>query len=212
MSIWFFVCVACFCIIVPLHFRSVEHMKLHQNYGKPKGIKIGRIYGTISGTFESIILIGLWTSPQPSFTIPLASKVAISIAGRSIPMLHLMIALPLTLVGAWFGLEGVKATGLETAETHASPPQIIATGVYSIVRHPQYIGWILAHIGISLLLSIWYSLLFTPILLAIIYLFSRKEEEELIKEFGNDYIQYQQKVPMLIPGWREKFEEKPSDS
>jgi protein-S-isoprenylcysteine O-methyltransferase Ste14 len=42
-------------------------------------------------------------------------------------------------------------------------------------------------VGISFLLSAWYSLLSTPLMIALVYLISRKEEEELIKEFGKKY-------------------------
>ncbi|MFQ6126149.1 MAG: methyltransferase family protein [Candidatus Heimdallarchaeota archaeon] len=59
---------------------------------------------------------------------------------------------------------------------------MLTTGVYSIVRHPQYFGWILAHIGISVILSVQYSMLFTPVLVALIYLISKKEDE-FIKVF-----------------------------
>ena len=201
MSVWFFVCVASFFVVTFLHFKSVEHLKLQQKYGEEKGKMIGRIYGTISGTLEFILLIGLWASPQPSFVIPLFSDVSTFIAGRSIPVLHLMISLPLILIGAWFGIEGVRGLGLELAETHASPPKIITSGAYSIVRHPQYCGWILAHIGISILLSVGYSMLFTPVLLILIYLIARKEEDELIKEFSKEYLDYRKDVPLMIPGW-----------
>ena len=199
MFVLFFVCVVFLFVTVPLHFISVEHTKLQKKYGKNKGIKIGKIYGMISGTTEFIILIGLWVSPQPKFLTPIFPNFAISIVNLSIPILHLIISLPLTAIGAWFGIEGVRTTGMEVAETHASPKKIVTTGAYSIVRHPQYFGWILAHIGISVLLSVWYSMLFTPFLLVIIYLLSRKEEHELIKEFGKEYHDYQKMVPMLIP-------------
>lgn len=202
MSVWFFICAASFFIVTFLHFISVEHTKLQEKYGEEKGIKIGKIYGTISGTMEFVLLIGLWISPQPTFIIPLFSNLAISIFNRSIPILHLIIFLPLTAVGAWFGIEGARTVGMEVAETHCSPKKIVTTGVYSIVRHPQYFGWILAHIGITILLSVWYSMLFTPVLLALIYLMSKKEEEELFKEFGNEYKEYQKDVPMLIPRWK----------
>ena len=202
MSVWFFICAACFFIAIPLHFKSVEHTKLQKKYGKKKGIKVGKICGTISGTVEFIILVGLWVSPQPTFVIPIFSNLAISIVNLSIPILHLIISLPLTAVGAWFGIEGVRATGMKVAETHCLPKKIVTTGVYSIVRHPQYLGWILAHIGISILLSVWYSMLFTPVLLALIYLISKKEEDELIEEFGKEYEDYRKEVSMLIPRWK----------
>jgi len=45
-------------------------------------------------------------------------------------------------------------------------------------------------------------MLFTPVLLILIYLISKKEEDELINEFGKEYKDYQKKVPMLIPRWK----------
>jgi len=193
--------VSFFFIAIFLHFKSVEHTKLQEKYGKEKGIKLGRIYATISSS-EFIFWMGLWISPQPTFIIPIFPSLVISIAGLSIPILHLAISLPLIMVGAWFGIEGVRETGMELAETHCSPKRILNTGVYSTVRHPQYFGWILAHVGISILLSVWYSTLFTPILVALIYLISKKEENELVKEFGKEYVDYKREVPMLIPRWK----------
>ena len=202
MSVWFFICAACFFFVTPLHFKSVEHVKLQKKYGKKKGVTIGKIFGMISGTTEFIILIGLWLSPQPTFVIPIFSHFSISIFNLSSSILHLIISLPLTVIGAWLGIEGVRATGMAVAETHCLPKKIVTAGVYSIVRHPQYFGWILTHIGVSVLLSVWYSMLFTPVLLILIYLISKKEEDELIKEFGKEYKDYQKKVPMLIPRWK----------
>ncbi|MFB0567827.1 MAG: isoprenylcysteine carboxylmethyltransferase family protein, partial [Candidatus Bathyarchaeia archaeon] len=86
----------------------------------------------------------------------------------------------------------------KVAETHRAE-RIVTAGVYSMVRHPQYLGGLLAHVGISFLLSAWYSLLSTPLMAVLIYLISRKEEEELIREFGKEYEDYKKKVPMLIP-------------
>ena len=198
---WFLICALFFFLAIFLHVKSVEHINLQEKYGKEKGIKVGRIYGMFSSS-EFIFWMGLWLSPQPIFIIPLFSTSIISITGLSIPILNLILSLPLILVGAWFGIEGVRETGMELAETHCSPKKILNTGIYSTVRHPQYLGWILAHIGISILLSVGYSMLFTPVLIVLIYLISKKEEDELIKEFGKEYEDYQKQVPMLIPRWK----------
>ena len=93
---------------------------------------------------------------------------------------------------------GVRQTTLKVAETHRTET-IVTTGVYSIIRHPQYFGGLLAHVGISFLLSGWYSLLATPLMVVLVYLISKKEEKELVKEFGKEYKDYKKKVPMLIP-------------
>jgi len=201
MSIWFFICVVGLTLALPLHFWSVEHQKLQRKYGKERGIKIGNIFGTISGGMEFLFLIGLWISPQPRFTVHVLSSSSISIpfVNFSIPILHLMIALPFVLAGAWLAIKAVKALGLEVAEVHGKPRKIMTSGPYSVVRHPQYFGAILVQIGMSFLFSAWYSLLFTPVYIFYNYLISWKEEKELIREFGREYKNYQKKVPMFIP-------------
>jgi protein-S-isoprenylcysteine O-methyltransferase Ste14 len=165
-------------IAIILHFKSVEYVKLQKKYGKEKGTRVGKILGAVSGTMEFVFLIGLWISPQPKFTIPIFSNLTFLFADISIPLLNLVVSLSLIMPGAWIA---------------------IWAGAYSIVRHPQYFGWILAHIGMSVLFSVSYSMLFTPILLALIYLISKKEEEELIREFGNEYEDYKKNVLMLMP-------------
>jgi protein-S-isoprenylcysteine O-methyltransferase Ste14 len=110
----------------------------------------------------------------------------------------LLIFIPFFVVGAWFGVKGVIQTSLRVAEIHRAE-RIVTSGVYSIIRHPQYFGGILAHIGFSFLLSALYSLLVTPLVIAIIYVISWKEENELTKEFGQEYVEYRSKVPLLIP-------------
>jgi protein-S-isoprenylcysteine O-methyltransferase Ste14 len=196
---WFLICVACMFIAVVLHFKSVEHIKLQKNYGKKRGIRFGKIFGAISGTMEFVFLIGLWISPQPKFAVPIFSNLALSVVDISIPLLNLVVSLSLIIPGAWIAIWAVRATGLEVAETHCTPIKLTSLGAYLIVRHPQYLGWILAHIGMSILFSVSYSMLFTPVLIALIYLISKKEEQELIKEFGKEYEDYEKRVPMLIP-------------
>jgi protein-S-isoprenylcysteine O-methyltransferase Ste14 len=186
--------------ILPIYFLSVEHLKLQKKYGKKKGTRIAEIFGLISGWSFFIFWFGVWISPQPQFIIPFLSNIIIQIPTTqfSISIVHLTISLPFLIFGSWFGIKGVKETTLKVAETHRTK-KIITTGAYSIVRHPQYLGGLLAHIGISLVLSSFYSLLSTPLIILIIYIISKKEEKELIREFGNRYKEYKKKVPMLLP-------------
>jgi protein-S-isoprenylcysteine O-methyltransferase Ste14 len=92
----------------------------------------------------------------------------------------------------------VTEIGLKVAETHRAE-RVISAGVYSRVRHPQYLGAILSHIGVSFLLSAYFSLLVTPLVIVINWILCWKEEKELVREFGEDYLKYQEIVPMLVP-------------
>jgi protein-S-isoprenylcysteine O-methyltransferase Ste14 len=186
--------------MVPLHFLSVEHLKLQQKYGKEKGIKIGNLFGLISGWGFFLFWFGVWLSPQPRFTLPILSDLIlfIPIINVSFSLIHLIISIPFIIIGAWFGIGSVRETTLKVAETHRAK-KVVISGLYSVIRHPQYFGGILAHIGISFLLSSFLSLITTPVVIILNYLVSWKEEKELIKEFGKEYEEYKKKVPMFIP-------------
>jgi len=205
MHIWFFICLSAVVITVPLHFLSVEHLKLQEKYGKDKGTRIAEIYGLVSGWAFFFFWMGTWVSPQPRFTVPILENlsVLIPVVNLSIPLAHLIICTLFLVPGAWLAINGVKETTLKVAETHRTD-EIVIKGVYSIIRHPQYFGGLLSHVGISFLLSASYSLMSTPVMIVVIFLISRKEEKELIREFGKKYEDYKKKVPMLIPRLRKR--------
>jgi protein-S-isoprenylcysteine O-methyltransferase Ste14 len=194
-----------FIAMVPVHFISVEHQKLERKYGKKKGYKIGEIYGLISGWGLFAFWFGIWVSPQPRFTIPILQDQSFLLPAIncSIPLLHTVICLIFLIPSIWLAIKGVRETTLKTAETHRTE-KIVTTGVYSLVRHPQYLGGLLAHIGISVLLSAGYSSLITPLLTILLLLISKKEEKELIREYGRIYEDYRRNVPMFIPTLKKK--------
>jgi protein-S-isoprenylcysteine O-methyltransferase Ste14 len=203
MSIWFLISLIGVFAVVPIHFLSVEHNRLENRFGPEKGKRIGAILGMTSGWGIFIFLIGLWISPQPRFLIPFLQEIVISIPlfvipGLEIPLLHLILAIIITIPGAWLGIKGVTEIGLEAAETHR-PERVISTGLYARMRHPQYTGAILSHIGITFLFSSFYSLLVSPIVIVINYVLCWKEEKELVREFGEEYENYRKSVPMFIP-------------
>lgn len=203
MATWFFACLGGLLATTPPYFLSVEHKKLQKRYGKEKGTKIGKALGVISGWGFFFFWFGIWISPQPRFVIAAAQKfpVSVPVLDWSIPLVHLVVFVPLFVLGGWFGIKGTQETSLKVAETH-KPERIVTTGVYAIVRHPQYLGGLLAHIGVSFLLSALYSLLLTPLVATLVYILSRKEEKELIREFGKEYERYRRRVPMFLPRLR----------
>jgi protein-S-isoprenylcysteine O-methyltransferase Ste14 len=191
--------------MVPLHFLSVEHLKFQKKFGTDKGNKVTGVLGLISGWGFFAFWFCIWISPQPRLLIPFISNPSfiIPFINFSIPISHLIISIPFILIGAWFGIGSVKVTSLKVAETHRTD-KIVSNKIYSLIRHPQYFGGILAHIGITFLLSSLFSLIFTPLVILLNFLVSWKEERELIKEFGEDYKTYKEKVPMFFPKLKKK--------
>ena len=207
MSTWFMISLLGTIAVIPIHFLSVEHSRLEERYGAEKGKRIGSILGMISGWGIFIFLIGLWISPQPQFLIPLLQDIVFilplfGLLVLQIPLVHLLLGIVFIIPGAWFGIKGVTEIGLKESETHR-PEKVITTGLYSRMRHPQYTGAILSHIGITFLLSSFYSLLVTPLVIVINYLLCWKEEKELVLEFGEEYVNYQKSVRMFVPRVRQ---------
>lgn len=200
MHIWFYISLFGFISIISPYWLSLEHQKLEEKYGKQQGKKITDVFGVISGWSFFLFWFGIWLSPQERFLIPFFQgfSVQIPILSLTIYLVNFVIFVPFFIAGAWFGIKGVIHTSLRVAETHRAE-RVISTGVYSIVRHPQYLGGLLAHFGFSFLLSGLYSLLATPLVIAVVYIISWKEENELTKEFGQEYVNYRNKVPMLMP-------------
>ncbi|MHA1964787.1 MAG: methyltransferase family protein [Candidatus Thorarchaeota archaeon] len=197
MSFWFLLSILGLIFVVPIHFLSVEHSKLDSRFGKENGYKIGAALGMISGWGFFLFLFGLWISPQERFSLQISG---INLLG--VPLSHLLLAIGFLLPGAYLGIKGVSEMGLKAAETHRAE-RVISTGVYSRIRHPQYLGSILAHVGASFLFSAYNSILVIPLIIAVNWILCWKEEKELVREFGDEYLKYRETVPMLVPKFGE---------
>ncbi len=200
MVLWFILSLIGLLCMVPLHFWSVEHVKLETRFGEKKGRKIGEFLGMVSGWGFFLFSIGLWFSPQPYLGHPLGFTLHSTILNsvyRFSPI-YLLSGITLLVPGIFFGVNGVIETSLKVSETHRAE-KVITSGVYSRVRHPQYLAGMLSHLGVSLLLSAYFSLLVTPVIFIVYILLSIKEEKELINEFGEEYIEYSKGVPFIIP-------------
>jgi len=70
-------------------------------------------------------------------------------------------------------------------------------GAFKIVRHPIYLFSIL-FLGLRPTMSLFYLIMFLCIVVYF-YVGSIFEERKLIETFGNDYLQYQLRVPRIFP-------------
>jgi len=77
--------------------------------------------------------------------------------------------------------------------------ELLTEGPYRVCRHPFYLLLIVAQFSISLsMLSLW-GLLTAAALIPLWVLLIRLEEKELITYWGERYLEYMERVPMLIP-------------
>jgi protein-S-isoprenylcysteine O-methyltransferase Ste14 len=80
--------------------------------------------------------------------------------------------------------------------------QFVTPGPYRLVRHPLYVGWLLAFWMTPLMT--FAHLLFSVATTAYILLAIQFEERDLVREYGNAYEEYKQAVPMLVPSLRKR--------
>jgi len=76
---------------------------------------------------------------------------------------------------------------------------LAATGPYSYVRHPQYVGFALVMFGFLLQWPTLLTLAMFPVLVWMYVRLARSEEREAIATFGDAYRRYAARVPAFMP-------------
>ena len=92
-----------------------------------------------------------------------------------------------------FRSKGKPEKGKDWTETTI----VVDTGIYAVVRHPLYLGWLLMYVALILLSQHWLTAIIGIPGMVCVYLISRQEDQRLIEKFGDDYKHYMQKVPRM---------------
>jgi protein-S-isoprenylcysteine O-methyltransferase Ste14 len=88
--------------------------------------------------------------------------------------------------------------GVARGKSFVDTTQLVDTGIYAVVRHPQYTGGIIAIFLANLLLyPHWIFGVLGVIGSVVIYLGCREEDKYLVEKFGDDYKRYMQRVPRM---------------
>ncbi|MGY8664461.1 methanethiol S-methyltransferase [Bradyrhizobium sp. UFLA05-109] len=98
-----------------------------------------------------------------------------------------------------FELFGVQQVTQQLVDRQASSPRFTTPLFYKFVRHPLYLGFIIA-VWAAPTMTVGH-LLFASVITLYILLGITLEERDLVAMFGDEYRQYKQRVSMLIP-WR----------
>ena len=82
--------------------------------------------------------------------------------------------------------------------------ELVTRGPYAFVRHPMYLGLLVFGAGLGIAydsaLSLGLALLFSvPLVLHALI-----EEQMFARHFGDDWQAYRARVPMLVPGWKQR--------
>lgn len=109
--------------------------------------------------------------------------------------IRLPLALVLFLISGYLVERGMSILFFKAREE----PRVIKRGVYSLVRHPVYLGEILVYLAFLLLSISLAALMVWLMIITFLHYISGYEEELLRERFGEAYEEYRREVPMWIP-------------
>ena len=173
-----------------LYIKSVQPVALSQRIGEAAWKKCER-YRLISIIFMTITVINYIIYYFYPLPVPLP---------RYFPWpwpVSIVIALIILIPAFYLLYRGSKDAGEETLKP--SPEHEMYGGIYEKMRHPQAIGESVTWLGGAFLLNSPFLALYSLVWLPIYYLMCRAEEKDLILRFGQDYVEYKQRVGFFFP-------------
>lgn len=95
--------------------------------------------------------------------------------------------------------------GKSVGKNYTATTVVADSGLYAIVRHPQYLGYMFLFAGFALISQHWITGLLALIAIAFLHFSVSMEEQANLDKFGDDYHDYIQRVPrynVLLGLWR----------
>jgi len=109
------------------------------------------------------------------------------------------IGLLVSLIGVALVLVGWKKIHKNYWIKETGEGKIVTDGIYKYIRHPQYTGFFLITLGIMFEWATIPLILLYILLLVLYYRLAKREEKDMIEEFGLEYLEYKNKTKMFIP-------------
>lgn len=110
----------------------------------------------------------------------------------------LIVAGFVLLAAAWWVLYRAQRSG-----------RLARIGLYALMRHPQYDGFVLILVGFLLQWPTILTLLMFPVLVAMYAHLARVEEQEMLDRFGDAYRRYAAATPRFLPRLRRRTVDHP---
>ena len=88
-----------------------------------------------------------------------------------------------------------KSGGVGKGTSYIHTTRLVETGIYSVVRHPQYVTFMLWAIAGMLLFQHWMVILLGVPVFPLTYIDLIKADRDAMKKLGDDYKAYMKRVP-----------------
>jgi protein-S-isoprenylcysteine O-methyltransferase Ste14 len=132
-----------------------------------------------------IILIGFFYMNHELESLPIIGYIIIS------------IAFAFMAAGSIVHYERVEIKERKTKEKRRPRIRFVEKGIYTVIRHPVYLGLMLLFIGMMFISDLrWSSILAFPSIVTMYY-YTIKEEQIFVERFGEEFEDYLKRVPRL---------------
>lgn len=137
-------------------------------------------YISMQGIPVSIYTVLWWFGVDPQGWLPFSS-------------------LPLEIIGVILFFVGGLLVIFGWSKIFNAKDHLVTDGLYRHLRHPQYLGILLATLSLIIYRFSPISLLLWPALVVIYYQLAKKEERAIEGKFGAEFLEYKQNVSMFFP-------------
>ena len=86
---------------------------------------------------------------------------------------------------------------LQNEKDFTATTSLVKQGIYSVVRHPLYLGWMLTYPAAMLVSQHWSVIILGMIGAASMVLIAINADSQLLQKFGETYREYMKEVPRL---------------
>ena len=81
--------------------------------------------------------------------------------------------------------------------------EIVKQGPFQFIRHPIYSVWIFSFTGILAMVFYSWALIVSAIPITLVWSWLvQREEMDMLKKFGDEYISYMEQTGQFLPSWR----------
>lgn len=77
--------------------------------------------------------------------------------------------------------------------------QLVTAGIYHYIRHPQYTGLLLLSLGMLIEWATLPLLILFPVMVMLYVRLAKREERDMLAEFGEAYADYRSRTKMFLP-------------
>jgi len=87
--------------------------------------------------------------------------------------------------------------GVAKGRDYTHTTVLVDSGIYGVVRHPQYLSFMLVNFGLLLIAQQWLTAAIGVVATALNYQIMVEADQAGIEKFGKDYLRYMEKVPRM---------------